>query len=88
MGYWAIVGVVPAVPLALHDAVAKGALLVGIMALVMFQFWFGFLETHEVYGGGDDAIPVEELTNCPACGARVSVEAGTCEYCDEPTEQE
>jgi len=87
MGYWAIVRFVPAVPLALHDAVATGALLVGVMGIVLFKIWFGFLEVHEVYGGGDDEIPVEELTNCPACGARVSADAETCEYCGDPIDR-
>jgi hypothetical protein len=64
------------------DTVGRVAFAVVVGAVVLVTIWFQFLEARTLYGG--DSTPPEQLTNCPACGARLSVDAERCEHCDEP----
>lgn len=83
MGYWNIALSVGYVPLALVEAIKLAAFVIVVMVVVFLAIAFQFLVVHELFGSGDSDAH-EQQTNCPACGARVSVEASTCDYCDEP----
>ncbi|NKE34590.1 hypothetical protein GWG54_01925 [Natronococcus sp. JC468] len=49
----------------------------GLLVSILLHAWTD--HTLETFGG-DDASP--QKTNCPACGARIAVEADRCPYCE------
>lgn len=38
---------------------------------------------HKAFGTDSESQPLEAQTNCPACGARISVDQENCDYCGE-----
>lgn len=73
-------------PLALGVDVGQVAVLVVFVVAAFIAVVYDFYVLRAVFGN-DDSVPPERLTNCPSCGARVSVEADTCGYCEAPIDR-
>lgn len=84
MGYWNVALSVRDFPPALVEAVGQIAFVIVLGVIFFLAIAFQFLRVHEQYGGGNSR---EQQINCPSCGARTSVEADTCDYCDEPIDR-
>ncbi len=69
--------------IALVERIGQVALVIGLMVIVFRTVALQFLQAQKLYGSGDSAIP-DQQTNCSPCGARISADADTCEYCGEP----
>lgn len=85
-GYWTIVLSGRSLPLALVEPIGQIALVIGFMVIVFIAIAFQFLQVHELYGGGGSDT-LDPQTNCPSCGARISVDADTCDYCGDPVDR-
>lgn len=86
MDYWAVVLPGQGLPIAIVDGIGQIALVIGFMVIVFVAIAFQFLQVHELYGSGDSTTPDQQI-NCSSCGARISAEADTCDYCGEPIER-
>ena len=86
MGYWTIIVAGQSLPVAIGDILARGVLVIGFMLLVFAVIVFQFVKARELYGSGDSPDP-NDLINCSSCGARVSADTATCEYCGEPIDR-
>ena len=86
MGYWTIIVAGPTLPVAIGELLGRGILVIGFMLLVFAVIVFQLLKARALYGSRDSASP-DELINCSSCGARVSADTATCEYCGEPIDR-
>jgi hypothetical protein len=86
MDYWTVVSHGRGPPIAIVDVLGRIALVIGFMLIVFAVIVFQFLKVRELYASGDSATP-DEQANCSSCGARISADADTCNYCSESIER-
>jgi hypothetical protein len=63
-----------------YAAIALIAVLVVLGIVVEFEL------VHAA-SGGDGSASAASKTNCPACGARTTLDPEVCDYCEEPIER-
>ena len=86
MDYWTVVSSGRGVPIAIVDVIGEIALVIGFMVIVFAAIALQFLRVHELYGSGESTTPDRQI-NCSSCGARLSGEVDTCDYCGEPIDR-
>ncbi|GAB3665268.1 hypothetical protein GCM10028856_05440 [Halopiger thermotolerans] len=66
---------------------ARGVVGIGVALLFVLVIWLRFEQLNTVYASDDSETDVRK-TNCPACGARISVDSDVCDHCETSVTEE